>query len=102
MESLEGSNLAHVPSAVIALPADDAAAPFSTAPPRPHREFYSSQPPAWNPGGLDLLSLTFPCPLFLAEREQVAELRAKAQANVVQVRSSDVPRRGAVRAIGQP
>ena len=88
VETPEGAALAHVPSAVIALPADDATAPFSTAPVRPLREYYAAQPPAWNPAGLDLLGLTFPCAVFLALPEQAYELRAKAQLNVAQVRTA--------------
>jgi len=87
-ESPTGSSMGAVPSAVIALPADDAGAPFSTAPVRPYREFYATQPPAWNEGGLDLLSLTLPCAVFLALREQTYELRSKAQTNLAQVRST--------------
>lgn len=88
-----GTSLPVIPSAVIALPSANASEPFSEASQTPLAEYYKAtgaQPHKWNAVGQDLLGLTFPCSVFLAPPDVTAEIRAKAQLNVLRVSTSSL------------
>jgi hypothetical protein len=83
-----GTSLPVVPVAVIALPSANVSQPFSPASQTPLSQYYNATGSGvnkWNAGGLDLLRLTLPCSVFLAPEDVAAEVRSKAQLNVMRV-----------------